>query len=74
MLQVPFFTGCILYNFFPGHMSAAGPAMLRFLVFAGALLQVLPPPSCMSAGCCKAISARVQHGGCAAACHIQHQT
>ncbi len=39
---MPFFTGCILYNFFPGHMGAAGPAVLRFLVFAGALLQVLP--------------------------------
>ena len=46
---MPFFAGCILYNFFPGHMGAAGPAVLRFLVFAGALLQVPPPPPRMPA-------------------------
>ena len=40
LLQVPFFLGCMVYNFFPGHMGAAGPAVLRFLVYAGALLQV----------------------------------
>ena len=37
---VPFFVGCILYNFFPGAIRALGPAVLKFLVYAGALLQV----------------------------------
>jgi len=38
--QVPFFLGCIVYNFFPGHMGAAGAAVLRFLVYGGAVMQV----------------------------------
>ena len=37
---MPFFLGCIVYNFFPGHMGAAGAAVLRFLVYAGAVMQV----------------------------------
>ena len=40
LLQVPFFLGCIMYNFFPGHMGAAGAAVLRFLVYGGAVMQV----------------------------------
>ena len=29
-----------MYNFFPGHMGVAGAAVLRFLVYAGAVMQV----------------------------------
>ena len=32
--------GCMVYNFFPGQLGAAGAAVLRFLVYGGALMQV----------------------------------
>ena len=37
---VPFFIGCIAWNFSPALMGAAAPAVLRVLVSCGALLQV----------------------------------
>ena len=37
---VPFFLGCIAWNFAPGLTGAAAPALLRMLVMCGALLQV----------------------------------
>lgn len=37
---VPFFVGCVIFNFFPGAMAVLGPVMLKGLVYAGALLQV----------------------------------
>lgn len=37
---VPFFLGCIAWNYSPALMGSLGPAMLRLLVMCGALLQV----------------------------------
>ena len=37
---VPFFIGCVVFNFFPGTMAAVGPIVIKALVDAGALLQV----------------------------------
>lgn len=40
LAQVPFFVGCMVYNIFPGHLGVAGAAVLRFLVYGGAVMQV----------------------------------
>lgn len=37
---MPFFLGCIAWNYSPALMGSLGPAMLRLLVMCGALLQV----------------------------------
>ena len=42
---VPFFVGCVLFNYFPGAMGPLAPALLKALVYAGALLQVRPRPA-----------------------------